>query len=433
MIHRFSDFELDTASLTLRASGELIDLPPKTVELLAVLLERSGSLVTKAELMRVLWPDGFVEDANLTQHVYLLRRALRKYGGVNPIETAPRRGYCFKAPVRAARRRPAIAAAVVLLLLTASGAGPAAAPRIGTGALHAYQLGQYFWNLRSMSAMVRSVAYFRRTIALAPRSALGYAGLANAYTELADFEQPCTECASWRRDAEQAASRAMSVDPSSAEAHVAYGMIRRVFYDDDSTAAREFKTALRIDPRNALANQWYGNMLIASGRPGEGVRRLQVAATQQPISTATYAWLARGYYYQRRYAQAEYYAREALALEPTRLETTVLLGLVQEARGQFSDALAQFDRAVRLGVSEPDARALRAGVYAAMGRRDALAVLHRIAARRDLDVYAARDVVIGFAVAGDTQDARRSLLRIPYRTALDRRLILSDPHIRVLL
>ena len=52
---------------------------------------------------------------------------------------------------------------------------------------------------------------------------------------------------------------------------------------------------------------------------------------------------------------------------------------------------------------------------------------------RDLDVYTARDVVIGFAVAGDTQDARSNLARIRYRTALDRELTLADPHIRVLL
>jgi hypothetical protein len=78
-------------------------------------------------------------------------------------------------------------------------------------------------------------------------------------------------------------------------------------------------------------------------------------------------------------------------------------------------------------------QALLAGVQAAMGRRNALSTLHSIAARRDLDVYTARDVVIGLALAGDVREARRSLSRMRYRTVLDRELIVHDPHISALL
>lgn len=442
MLHRFGHFELDTAALTLREHGRLVQLPRKAVEVLALLVERSGCVVTKQEVMDALWPDGFVEDGNLTQQIYLLRRAFREKAGWNPIETIPRRGYCFNAmPAARARCRSfplaqfaRTAAAILAMLFMPASAMLISQPQHLEGeALRAYTLGRYFWNLRSVAAMTRSISYFKSVVALAPRSALGYAGLADAYTELADFENPCAECAAWRRRAQVDAARAIEVDPSSAEAHIAFGMVRRLFSNDDRTAAREFRTALQIDPGNALANQWYGNMLIAQGSTTEGVRRLQLAAAGQPISTATYAWLARGYYYEHRYGDAARYAREALQLEPTRLETMVLLGFVQEARGHFSEARQQFQNAARAGAAPEETQALKAGLNAAMGRRAAaLAALERISARRNVDVYTSRDLVIGLAMAGDAGAARDQLARIRYPTPLDKQLILQDPHIRPL-
>lgn len=442
MVHRFADLVLDTASCTLRASNRFVDLPPKTVQLLAILVERADRVVTKTELMDALWPDGFVEESNLTQHVYLLRRALREHGCAAQIETAPRRGYRFKAAVAEHRRAPwvrarwpaAIAGAFVLVLIAAASSisRPSAEPLSGD-ALQAYTMGRYFWNLRSVAGMERSVAYFRRTLALAPRSALGYAALADAYTELADFERPCAQCAGWRHNAERAASQALALDAASAEPHVAYAMVRRVFYDDERAAAAQFRMALAIDPHNALANQWYGNLLVAQGLAADGVRHLQIAAAEQPISTATYAWLARGYYEERRYDEAVRYAREALAIEPTRLETIVLLGLAQEARGRTREAAVQFQIAARNGASRDDVRALGAGDQAAMGERDAaLATLRLLATRADLDIYAARDVAIGFALAGDGREAQTQLARTHFATPLDRELILHDPHISAL-
>jgi DNA-binding winged helix-turn-helix (wHTH) protein/Tfp pilus assembly protein PilF len=441
MIHRFAHFELDAASHTLRARGELVELPPKAVELLALLVQRRGSVVTKSELMDALWPEGFVEEANLTQQVYLLRRAFRECGAGDPIETAPRRGYCFKAPIDSPRRREplvrylvAAAAAIVLVIAASSGGQRAVSAPLRGEALQAYTLGRYFFDLRSMNAMQRSIPYFRTAITLAPHNALGYAALADAYTELADFAHPCAQCPAWQRDAEHAARQAIATDPSSAEAHVAYGMIRRVFYNDDARAAREFRTALRIDPGNALANHWYGNMLIANGSAAEGIRRLRLAAAEEPISTTTYAWLARGYYYERRYDQAIRYARQALALEPTRLETIVLLGLAEEARGDLHSALHQFALAGRMGATRADTQALIAGVQAVMGRRQqSLASLHRIARQRNLDIYAQRDVAIALEIAGDKRGSQAALARIRYSSPLDRQLIAQDPHITSIL
>jgi DNA-binding winged helix-turn-helix (wHTH) protein/Tfp pilus assembly protein PilF len=438
MLYRFSSFDLDSDSMTLRAAGRTVELPKRAVETLAILVARRGAVVTKIQLMDALWPDGFVEEANLTQYIYLLRRALREHGLTGVIETHPRRGYSFNPPheitrtLGFARLAGVLASVMVLLIIAGANRIPVASQsRLGAEAMQAYSLGRYFWNLRSVAGMQRSISYFRRVIALAPGSPLGYAALADAYTELADLEAPCRQCVAWGKRARLAAEEALAADFSSPEAHVAYGMIARVFDHDDRTAAHEFRLALARDPNDALANQWYGNLLVAEGEPGEGVRYLQIAVREEPISTATYAWLARAYYYERRYTQARVYALDALSLQPGRLETVILLGLIEESVGNYRSAFNEFALASRLGMTATESQALRAGIYAAMGRRDvAIAALERLALRRNLDIYTVRDVAIGFMLSQDVPAAKALLSRTRYPTVLDRELLVQDPHLR---
>ena len=96
--YEFGPFRLDPAERLLLRDGEPVRLKPKDFEMLVVLVERSGRLVEKDELMRRLWPDSFVAEANLTNSVYTLRKALG--GGQEYIETVPKHGYRFVAEVR---------------------------------------------------------------------------------------------------------------------------------------------------------------------------------------------------------------------------------------------------------------------------------------------------------------------------------------------
>jgi Tol biopolymer transport system component/DNA-binding winged helix-turn-helix (wHTH) protein len=96
-IFEFGSFSLDTVNRQLRRDGELVPLKAKAVDTLLLLLERRGDVVEKDELMQSLWPDSFVEEANLTQNIYSLRKAL---GEGDYIETIPRRGYRFVAEVK---------------------------------------------------------------------------------------------------------------------------------------------------------------------------------------------------------------------------------------------------------------------------------------------------------------------------------------------
>ena len=77
-------------------NGEPVPLTPKAFATLVVLVQRSGHLVQKDELMKLLWPDSFVEESNLNQHVWTLRQTLgENKAGNEYIETVPKRGYRF--------------------------------------------------------------------------------------------------------------------------------------------------------------------------------------------------------------------------------------------------------------------------------------------------------------------------------------------------
>lgn len=103
MIYRFGLFALDTGLRVLHQDGQQICLPGKCLETLIFLIDRRGQVVSKDELLAALWPDTCVEEANLTQNVSTLRKAL----GDNPkehrfIATISGRGYSFVAPVTSA-------------------------------------------------------------------------------------------------------------------------------------------------------------------------------------------------------------------------------------------------------------------------------------------------------------------------------------------
>jgi adenylate cyclase len=101
LAYEFGPYQLDAVGRSLKCGGEVIALPPKAVEVLAELVKRPGEVVGKKELIEAIWRETFVEEANLNQMVFLLRRALEANNGSEYITTVPRRGYRFSGTVHA--------------------------------------------------------------------------------------------------------------------------------------------------------------------------------------------------------------------------------------------------------------------------------------------------------------------------------------------
>jgi eukaryotic-like serine/threonine-protein kinase len=93
-LYQFGPFRVDAARETLLRAGEPVPLTPKTFQILLVLVRHGKEIVTKDDLMKTVWPDTFVEEANLSRNIFMLRKALgetahdRQY-----IVTVPGRGY----------------------------------------------------------------------------------------------------------------------------------------------------------------------------------------------------------------------------------------------------------------------------------------------------------------------------------------------------
>src|SRR5262249_29717000 len=98
-IYEFGPYRLDAAERLLWRNGEPVPLQPKVFDLLLALVERHGRLVEKEELMNVVWPDTFVEEANLASNISIVRKTLGE-NGQQFIETVPKRGYRFIDDVR---------------------------------------------------------------------------------------------------------------------------------------------------------------------------------------------------------------------------------------------------------------------------------------------------------------------------------------------
>jgi Tol biopolymer transport system component/DNA-binding winged helix-turn-helix (wHTH) protein len=97
---RFEEYEIDRAHWRLSWQREPLPLNRKTFDLLLYLIDHSDRVVSKDELLQALWPGSFVEESNLTQHVFLLRKSLSRHeSGKRIIETVPGRGYRFAATI----------------------------------------------------------------------------------------------------------------------------------------------------------------------------------------------------------------------------------------------------------------------------------------------------------------------------------------------
>ena len=106
--YEFGPFRLDPAGGVLLRQGKRSALTPKVVEVLTILVEARGNAITKEELLQRVWADTVVEEGSLTSHISILRKSLGDGpDGQQFIETIPKRGYRFAAPVKVVENWPA--------------------------------------------------------------------------------------------------------------------------------------------------------------------------------------------------------------------------------------------------------------------------------------------------------------------------------------
>lgn len=433
--YHFSSFRLDIKGLLLLHLDRPVALGPKVVETLLALIEHPGEVVGKAAVMERVWPEGYVEEANLAQNIYVLRKTLRELGGLDAIETVPRRGYRFTAPVTLVERpaeepsleapaapprgrgvwRPAAAIAAafalvaVLLGVAYAGSHRPAAQGLSAQGARAYELGSYYWNLRTRAGLERSLRYFADVVRSDPRDARGYAGLADANAIMGDYRYGSLPSQTYFNRSRVYAQQALARDPNSAEAHAALGLIA-LDRHRLSDAIAQLQHAIALDPRYGPAHEWYGVALVMRGDLPHAFTQLRTAADLDPLSVAASAWLGSAAYLDHHFNEAISYSREALDLAPQRTDVWTTIGEAYEAEGNYSRAADAYNR---YGASCADCRAeasaLLAHTYALQHRLPQARAAFAYAMLRSHDVDPT-DLAAAAAAVGD-RSAAFALLR----------------------
>lgn len=372
-IYRFGPFRLEKEQLLLLLDGAPLPLGPKVVETLLALVEHPGEVLAKSELLERIWPEGFVEEANLAQNVYVIRKTLRAHWGPHAIETVPRRGYRFTgavsveisaqahvaqpeaalpaAPRRRSTLRYAFGAAAVLVMMLGIAAGTMDVARsrpsgpstegLSVAGARLYAMGKYYWNQRTAASIAKSVRYFEAVIRSDPNDSRGYAGLASAYVIDGDYGYPPLSKNVALARAASYAHRALRLDAGSAEAYAVLGLVA-VDRHHMQQGQAEYRRSIALDPNYAPAHQWYGTELLWSGKGEAAFEELQKAANLDPESVAATDWLSQAAYMARRYKDAVDYARQALDLSPSRNDAYQTIGMAYEALGDYRAAIAAY-------------------------------------------------------------------------------------------
>lgn len=369
------------------AAGGVVPLPNKTLELLALLLERAPGLVSKEEILSTVWRDSVVEEGNIAFHIATLRKALGQGGDTSCIETVRGRGYRFVTPVSRrgqaaeqpapigsqpppaappARRRWRAAHVVPVAMLatlaavmgwmwlgtpkastrqvqgppvTAAGSNPPNAEALAL-TLRARES----WRQRTPPSVQQAITLYERAIAIDPSFAPAYAGLADCYN-LTMSGLPVKVRA---MHAKANAERALALDPNLPAAHTsrAFYLYKLEWKWDEAEA--EFRRAIAADPSYALAHHWYGEMIGYFGRFDEAIAELRRALALDPESLPIMSDLAATLLRSGRLAEARDVVAAGAAINPMYHGIPSRMAEILAAEGRELESLEEAWRAAVL-------------------------------------------------------------------------------------
>jgi serine/threonine-protein kinase len=241
----------------------------------------------------------------------------------------------------------------------------------------AYLKGRYYLNKRTPEALQKGLEYFQQAINKDPEFGLAYAGLGLSYVLLEGYGVlPPGEAFPKAR---AAATKALEIDETLAEAHTQLGNIHWRYYGDWEVAEREWKRAIELEPNSARAHYIYGYNLGHTGRAEESILEIQRARELDPLSLITNANVGYIYYLARDYDQAIAEYRKVLEMDPNFGIAHFLLGRVYVEKGMHKESIEEFQEALRLSGHSAGAMAELGYGYAAAGQTaDALRMLDEL-------------------------------------------------------
>jgi len=272
--------------------------------------------------------------------------------------------------------------------------------------LEAYRLylkGRNAWNKRTEEGLQQGIDYFQQVIDMDSSYAPAYAGLADCYNMLVVYgvRQPKDGFPK----AKDAAIKALEIDETLAEAHTSLAFIKFRWDWNRVESEQEFQQAIKLKPSYAPAHQWYSSYLVALERFDEAIAEAKRTQELEPLSFIASSHLGWILYLSGQNDRAIEQCTKILDLDPNSFPAMRYRGLAYEQKGMYAEAIADFQKGVKLSGS-PLMLALLGHAYAVSGKKteaqQVLAELRELQGRRYVSPYTVAAIYAGL---GDKDQA----------------------------
>ena len=220
--------------------------------------------------------------------------------------------------------------------------GLATAGAVDPSAYDKYLRGRSFWNQRSEASLLKAIDQFNQAIEADVGYAPAYSGLADCYTTLGYLSYLDPLDAFTR--ARDAATKALELDPSLAEAHASLAYYNLYHAWNWAQAENEFKKAIELNPNYAIAHDWYSYYLVAMGRFDDAWKEATRAHELDPLSVTISTDLGFNYFYRHDYDNAISQLRGTLSASPHFALAHLWLGRAYQQKKMYSEAIDEFNK-----------------------------------------------------------------------------------------
>ena len=298
--------------------------------------------------------------------------------------------------------------------------------RRGTANPQAYELllkGRFYNNKGATENWKTAVEYYQQAIDADPNYALAHAELADSYWRLIGTSN--LDPKEWTPKAEALAKKALDLDESLAEAHLAQANFKSNAWDWAS-AGREYHRAIELNPNLARARGQYASYLVLMERHDEAIAEANRARDLDPLSLRINVNVGFALFFARRYDEATDSLKKSLELDQKYALTHVILGHTNTAKGMYPEAIREYREAIMVGDDSPSTQIYLGAAYAKAGEREsAQAILRRLETSKEY--VAPGELAVLYTALGEREEAFAAFERAYAAHDLQLQFLGADP------
>jgi adenylate cyclase len=237
--------------------------------------------------------------------------------------------------------------------------------------------GRAFWNQRNEAALRKGLIFFDSAIKLDPLYSNAFSGKADCLTALGygSYDAPVNTFLK----AQEAATRALELDPSLAEPHTSLGYINFYYSWNWAGAEHEFQKAISLNPKYEIAYDWYGVYLTAMEKFDEARKTIEIARSINPLSPFIITDMGFSMYYGTKYDEAIRSLKSTIELFPAFPLAHLWLGRAYQAKKMYTEALNEYQLALTVSKDFVPTIAAMGFVYGITGKKgEAEKILSRL-------------------------------------------------------